>query len=444
MKFTYDEIVKATGAQVLQCENTSGSLCISTDSRHLSSCDVYLPLKGEKFDGHDFIKDADEKGVRGYFTSSKNLIFPKAKFILYVEDTLIAYLKLALYYKEKAAPITVAITGSSGKTTTKEMMACVLAEGYKIHKSPLNHNNEVGLCQTMLSMPKDTEVLILEMGMRGLGEIELLSKYSKPDIAIIANTGTAHIGRLGTVKNIAKAKCEISKYLHPEGILIAHDTELIKSVNKFEGQTIYTGLDSTDLKDIKLNENSSEFVYKKQHYKLNVEGEHNIQNSLFVINTALKLGISSDRIAAGLESYKPIEKRWEVSQIAGYTVVNDSYNSNPESLRAAIATFLGTQTKPNMQRWLVLGDMKELGKSERMYHKEIGEYIEKFVNVNLITVGKLAKFIAKTTKHECASFEDNNGVAQFIKEHAKEGSAILFKASRSMKFEEIIKELSEK
>ena len=320
-------------------------------------------------------------------------------------------------------------------------MASVLAESYKIHKTALNHNNEVGQCQTILSMPEDTEVLILEMGMRGLGEIELLSKYSEPDIALIINTGTTHIGRLGTVRNIAKAKCEIAKYLHEEGLLIAHDTELIRKINKYKGHTLYVSLENKDLKDIKLHQNSSDFVYKNSKYTLNIEGKHNIQNALFVINTALRLGMSAEKIAAGLAKFKPIEKRWEVSEIGGLKIINDSYNSNPESLKAAVSTFLSTQEPP---RWLVLGDMKELGKKERAYHKEIGEFLNQFDNLELITVGDLAKFIAASTIHKYKCFSDNKGVASFIKEHAPQGTKLLFKASRSMKFEEIIKELGKK
>lgn len=440
MKFTFEDIVKATDAKILQCRNKSGQFTISTDSRNINDSNIYLPLKGERFDGHDFIKDALEKGARGYFTSNKNTIETNAKFILYVEDTLEAYLKLALFYKEKIKPITVAITGSSGKTTTKEMMASVMSQDYKVHKSPLNHNNEVGLCQTILSMPDDTEILILEMGMRGLGEIELLSKYSKPDIAIIANTGTAHIGRLGTVRNIAKAKCEISKYLHKEGLLIAHDTELIRKTNKFEGNTLYVSLDSKELKNIKLESHSSEFLYKNQKYKLNVEGMHNIQNALFVINAGLKVGIRPQDIAKGLEEYKPIEKRWEVSDIAGYKIINDSYNSNPESLKAAVSTFISTQKGPKV---LVLGDMLELGKSEKTYHKEIGEYLNtlKTDDVILITVGNLAKFISKTFEGESVQFKENHSAAKYILENISAGTTMLFKASRSMKFEDIIKEL---
>lgn len=441
MKFKYEEIVKATDAEVLKCTNTNGVFRISTDTRNIYDTNVYIPLKGENFDGHDFIKDAVDKGVRGYFTSDKNLVFPDATFVLYVEDTLEAYLKLALYYKEKVRPITIAITGSSGKTTTKEMMASVMSQSFRVHKSPLNHNNEVGMCQTMLAMPSDTEVLILEMGMRGLGEIALLSKYSKPDIAVIVNTGTTHIGRLGSQKNIAKAKCEISQYLHPEGFLVAHDTELIRKNNTYEGQTIYTGLDSEKLRDICLEENSSSFVYKNYRYELNVEGKHNIQNALFVIEAGLKFGMPCDKIAQGLKEYKPIEKRWERIKLAGFNIINDSYNSNPESLKAAVSTFLSTRKSP---RLLVLGDMGELGKGERRYHAEIGEFLNKFKDVSLITVGTLAKYIAQNTQHESESFRGNKGVADYILKNFKKGTNILFKASRSMKFEEIIEELNKK
>lgn len=442
MKFTFEEIAKATDAQIIRCKDNSAFFGISTDTRKIKPDELYLPLKGENFDGHNFIEKAVKDGVQGYFTGDKNLISDDAKYILYVEDTLTAYLKLASYYKTKIHPVTIAITGSSGKTTTKEMTACVAEQKYKIHKSILNHNNEIGLCETMLSMPEDTEVLIVEMGMRGPGEIELLSKYAKPDIAIIANTGSAHIGRLGSVENIAKAKCEITKYLRPEGILLAHDTDLIKSTNTYEGQTVYLGLECKDLKDIQLNSSSCEFVYKNQKYKLNVEGRHNIQNALFAINAGYVLGIAPDLIAKGLQNYKPIEKRWEISNIGGYKIINDSYNSNPESLKAAISTFLATQKSPRM---LVLGDMGELGKYEQTYHKEIGEFLNQYDDVKVITVGELAKYIIKglspEKQSEAVSFEDNKSAAEYILKNIPSCTVMLFKASRFMKFEEIIKEL---
>ena len=442
MKFTFDEIVKATDAKILHCQNNKGRYSVSTDSRSAHFENIYLPLKGEKFDGHSFIQNAIQNGVKAYFTSDKTLVFSDIDCVLYVEDTLEAYLKLASFYKSKVNPKTIAITGSSGKTTTKEMMASVANKGFRMHKSILNHNNEVGLCQTMLAMPENTEVLVVEMGMRGQGEIELLSKYAQPDIAIIANTGTAHIGRLGSVENIAKAKCEITKFLNKNGTLLAHDTELIRKTNDFVGETMYLGLQAKELTDIVLNTNSSEFTYKNQRYKINVEGEHNIQNALFAINAGLLLGMTSEDIAKGLDDYKPIEKRWEISDIKGFRVINDSYNSNPESLKAAVSTFLATQKAP---RLLVLGDMGELGKDEVLYHEQIGEFLNAFDDVQLIAVGDLAKsFLTKLTsaqKTTAIHFEDNKKVANFILENISEGTTILFKASRFMKFEEIIKEL---
>ena len=444
MKFTFEEIKKATNAEVLRLTKKPNSLSISTDTRTVNETNIYLPLIGEKFDGHNFIEDALNKGAKGYFTSDKNIILDKAEFVLYVENTLIAYLKLANYYKRKINPITIAVTGSSGKTTTKEMLASVVSQKYKTHKSILNHNNEIGLCQTLLSMPEDTEVLIAEMGMRGPGEIELLSKYAQPDIAIISNSGTAHIGRLGSVQAIAKAKCEITSHLHPEGTLLAHDTELLRKTNSFKGNSIFLGLDAKELSDIELESSSSKFIYKKFPFKLNVEGEHNIQNALFVINTGLKLGISAELIAKGLEEYKPIEKRWEISEIAGYKIINDSYNSNPESAKAAISAFLSTQ-KTELPRVLVLGDMKELGRQEKHFHKQVGEFINNFDHVELITVGKLAKYITKGLAIEknikFASFENNQDVAKYLLENIPSGTTMLLKASRSMKFEEIITEL---
>lgn len=438
MKFTIDEIIKATGAIEIKCRSTAGTFAVSTDTRTISYNDIYLPLSGENFDGHDFIKTALDNGARGYFTSNKKLKFNDANIILYVENTLIAYLKLARYYKQKRNPVTIAITGSSGKTTTKEMMASVITQCYKTHKSQLNHNNEVGLCQTMLNMPADSEVLIIEMGMRGEGEIELLSTYSQPDIAVIVNTGTAHIGRLGSTENIAKAKCEITKSLHEEGLLIAHDTELIKKANKFKGQTIYTGLESKQLKILSMKKNSSEFEYRNCKFLLNEGGKYNIQNALFVIETAIRLGMPYEKIVEGLANYHPIGQRWEIEKIKNFKVINDSYNANPESVKAAMSAFLDLYPG---EKYVVLGDMGELGKNEVSYHEEVGEFLSGFKNVKLITVGKLAKNIAEKTLHDSKSFTSNKGVAKYIFENIPEGTTILFKASRSMKFEQIIEEL---
>ena len=437
---TAEEIAKLAGGTLVNPGNVRIN-SITTDSRDVPRGALFIAIRGDRFDGNDYVVPAFENGAVCALAERVPENFPGC--VIVVEDTKKALGILAKTYKEKINPLTVAVTGSVGKTTTKEMTANVVQKGYKTHKSILNHNNEIGLCETMLSMPEDTEVLIAEMGMRGAGEIELLSKYTEPDIAVIANTGTAHIGRLGTVRKIAEAKCEITKYMHPEGVLFAHDTKLIRSVNKFKGQTVYLSLESPDVEKIKLNTDSSEFVYKKQKYKLNVEGRHNIQNALFAINVGLKLGISPALIAEGLSEYKPIEKRWEIVDTGRYKIINDSYNSNPESLKAAVSTFLSTQNPP---RLLVLGDMGELGKDEVKYHKEIGEFLNSYRNFRLVTVGKLAKYFKKTLNSEfqdySVSFKTNLEAAEYIKENIEKNTSILFKASRFMHFEEIIEEIS--
>lgn len=436
MNLTVEEIIRATGAKVFGDVDTSLTLGISTDSRNVKKGQIYLPLKGEKFDGHDFISDALKNGSNGYFTHDKPL--QGNAFALQVEDTKEAYLEIARFYKRKVNPITIAITGSSGKTTTKEMMFHVASEKFKTHKSILNHNNEVGLCQTLTSMSSDTQVLIVEMGMRGSGEIELLSEFAEPDIALLTNVGPAHIGRLGSLTNIAAAKLEITKYLHKEGTLIARDDKIIKKLNKFEGKTIYFGLNDENLKIIDLKPTGSSFEYKKQLYKVNLEGEHNIENALGVIEVGLKLGMPSDAIAKGLEKFKPIEKRWEVEEINGLKIINDSYNANPDSVKAALKTFLSLYDNPKV---VVLGDMGELGNDEKKYHKEIGGFLNDYEYDYLIVVGDLARSIKPKNQGKRKHFESNSGAAQYIAKNIKKGSNILLKASRSMKFEEIIEEL---
>ena len=332
------EIIKATGAEVSREYQEDFDVRISTDTRTIQKGDIYLPLKGASFDGEKFIEQALEKGAAGaFYTSSNFCIKAEGKVMLKVHNTLTAYLQLANYRRNKINPKVVAITGSSGKTTTKELVASVLGEKLKTFKTPLNHNNEIGFCQTIFEMPDDTEVLVLEMGMRGLGEIELLSKYSEPDISIIANVGTAHIGRLGSRENIAKAKCEIVKYQRGN-IFIAHDDELIKKTVEFNGEKIFYSIN--DVKILQSESDYSKFEYKGNIYELNVGGNYNIENSLSAIICGEKLGLAVEEIQKGLKKYKPIEKRWEGVNAGGYEIINDSYNANPESMRAFTDTIL--------------------------------------------------------------------------------------------------------
>ena len=271
MGFTLQELINATGAKVIAANDDVDLLTVSTDTRQIGVNMIYLPLKGENFNGFDFIQDALKKGADGYFTDDINNVYPESDVILYVPDTKKAYLQIAEYYRNKISPKVIMITGSSGKTTVKEMMAAVSEQKFITHKTKLNHNNEIGLCQTFLSMPENTQVLVAEGGMRGPGEIELLSEYTKPDIAIITNVGTAHIGRLGSVENIAKAKCEIVKYLNKKGVLIAPNSDLIKKYNNFCGKTEYVNF-SSDIKIRRITNDKTEFDYKYERYVIPQSG----------------------------------------------------------------------------------------------------------------------------------------------------------------------------
>ena len=439
------ELIKAANAKVLKEPEEDLEVRISTDTRTIQKGDFYLPLKGASFDGEKFIQQALDKGAAGAFCTTspfalRELDGEMAQALLQVDDTLKAYLKLANYRRNKLNFTVVAVTGSSGKTTTKELTAAVLSEKFKTFKTPLNHNNEIGLCQTIFEAPDDTQVLVLEMGMRGLGEIEVLSKCAEPDITIISNVGTAHIGRLGSRENIAKAKCEIVKYQRGN-VFIAHDDELIRKTVEFNGEKIFYSL--KDVRILEKNKHYSKFEYGNNIYELNVGGDYNIENALAAINTGLKLGMSVNEIQAGLKKYAPIEKRWEAVKAGGFEIINDSYNANPESMRAFVDTIFELYTKPV----LVLGDMGELGEDEIRYHKELGEYINTHKNLKpeiaVLSVGNLSKYITDEIKN-CNSkhFETIEETINYIKTNIQPDSKIFLKASRSMKFERIIEGLN--
>lgn len=437
------EIIEATGAKVLSEIDEELDVRISTDTRTIQPGDFYLPLKGVSFDGEKFIEQAIEKGAVGAFCTNLSTLTPhpgsahplpqgarEQTCLLKVNNTLEAYLQLANYRRKKLNFTVVAITGSSGKTTTKELVASTLAAKFKTFKTPLNHNNEIGFCQTIFETPDDTQVLVLEMGMRGLGEIELLSKYSEPDITIISNVGTAHIGRLGSRKNIAKAKCEIVKYQRGN-IFIAHNDELIKNTVEFDGEKIFYSI--KDVKILEKGVNYSKFEYQNSIYELSVGGDYNIENALSAINCGKKLGLTTAEIQEGIKTYKPIEKRWEAVNAGGYEIINDSYNANPESMRA----FIDTISELYKNYVIVLGDMGELGDDEVKYHRELGDYIQSKGIQTVLTIGELSKNIANAVH-----FNTVEEVSNYIKTNISKDTKIFLKASRSMKFERIISSLN--
>ena len=438
--FNKEELIKATGAEVLKDSGIDMDFNISTDTRTITPNDIYLPLKGETFDGEKFIDKALTSGAKAYFTTGST-VFDNADFVLKVADTKDAYMKIAQFFRNKINPVVVGITGSSGKTTTKEMVYSVLNRKFKTHKTFSNHNNEIGFCQTVLTMPEDTQMLIVEMGMRGLGEIEYITNYLHPDYAIVTNCGSAHVGRLGSLDNIAIAKCEIADGLKSDGTFISLNQDITKKHLNFKGEKIFYSLD--DVEVLERKPSYSKFRYKNFIYELNVEGDYNIENSLSAINVGLKTGMTELEISDGLKTYHPIEKRWEVEQIKGLKFINDSYNANPESMKASVKAFIELYPNPVV----VLGDMGELGENEIRYHRQVGEFLSGLNKyVKYILVGKLAHEIGKPLENngfEVVYFDTNEQASVYIVENSNESNTIFLKASRSMKFEEILEKIKE-
>lgn len=430
------EIAKITNAVVLSDFEKDLDVKISTDTRTIEAGDFYLPLKGASFDGENYITQAIDKGAIGAFCTQVHPELKNDIALFKVENTLEAYMQLANYRRNLLDFKVVAITGSSGKTTTKEIVASTLSAKFKTFKTPLNHNNEIGFCQTIFETPDDTEVLVLEMGMRGLGEIELLSKYAEPDITIVSNVGTAHIGRLGSRENIAKAKCEIVKYQRGN-IFIAHNDELIQKTVDFDGEKIFYSINDVEI--LEKEADYSKFEYKNETFELNIGGDYNIENSLAAINCGLKLEMSFDEIRKGLKNYKSIEKRWEAVKAGGFKIINDSYNANPESMKA----FIDTVFELYKDYVIVLGDMGELGENEVEYHKQVGQYINLHKaldkNTTVISVGELSKNItSQIINCNSYSFETVDDVVMYLQKNISSNATIFLKASRSMKLERII------
>ena len=438
MKLELEEIIKATNAKVLKNDIKTGKLNFSTDTRTIQKGDIFVPIKGETFDGENFIENALNNGAEAYFTRNEK-VFENAKVVLQVEDTLVAYLECARLCRKNINPKVIGITGSSGKTTSKEMMYAIASEKFKTHKTEKNHNNEIGFCQTMFNMPENTEVLIVEMGMRGFGEVELLSKYSEPDITIITNAGTAHIGRLGSRENIAKAKCEIVKFQNPNGTFVTEKNPMVEEIVDFSGKKVFCSLD--DVKFLEKTTDYTKFSYKGNDFEINVSGEYNVKDAIECIEAGLALGMEIKDIQSGLKKYKNIEKRFEEEIVNGYKVINDSYNANPDSMKGFVKNVVELYKNPV----LILGNMGELGENSKKYHAEIGEYINTLNNKDIIvlTVGEFAKEISDAISLDITknNFKNTKDVSRYILDNMDKSYTIFLKASRSEKFEDIIKYL---
>ncbi|PRS11981.1 UDP-N-acetylmuramoyl-tripeptide--D-alanyl-D-alanine ligase [Bacillus paralicheniformis] len=427
---------------------------VSTDSRKLAKDQLFIPLAGERFNGHVFAEQAFQEGVAAVLWNRSEPNPPEGKPVILVDDTLEALQKLAKAYRHQLDVKVVGVTGSNGKTTTKDMIHAVLGTEYKVHKTEGNYNNHIGLPLTILAMPEDTEIAILEMGMSAKGEIDFLTRLARPDIAVITNIGESHLLELGSREGIAEAKLEIVNGLSKEGTLIYVGDEplLAERLNQPPYETKTFGEDPAfdyQLEDMTQTEEGTAFRVRgiENRFFIPVLGKHNVKNALAAIAAGDLLNVSRAHIAEGLTKLKVTEMRLELVKTPdGVAIINDAYNASPTSMKAAIE--LVEQIKGYGKKMLVLGDMLELGEGEKVFHEEIGQAVNPDSIDFLFTYGELGAYIAKGAlnhfpEHRVLHFnpENKDGLKKTLKEKANTGDLILVKASRGMRLEDVIKDL---
>lgn len=424
---------------------------VSIDTRKIATGNLFVPFRGEHSDGHQFVEDALKKGASAALWQKDVPNPPLHLPILVVEDTLLALQELARSYHSSLNIKVVGITGSNGKTTTKDMTANLLSIQYKVQKTEGNYNNEIGLPLTILGLEEDTEIAVLEMGMSSRGEIDFLTRLARPEAAIITNIGESHLLDLGSREGIAEAKLEIVNGLRDNGILVYFGDEplLMERIENIKGNVIkktFGRWEKNDIfpVDIKQTSNGSTFKIKVStvEFVLPVLGTHNVLNALAAMTVANYFGIPFEKMNEGFASLKLTNMRTEMLEgKKGEKIINDAYNASPTSMHAAIE--LISQLPGYNKKILVLGDMLELGPEEEEFHLKIGESIQSEKVDYVFTFGKLGEFIAKGAKanlpaERVFAFTEKAPLIAELQKLVNEDTIILVKASRGMKLEEVI------
>lgn len=440
-KMMLSEIAEALGSEInKEAEITS----VSTDTRSIEKGCVFLAVKGERFDGHDFAVKAVESGAEAVITEREIEGIP----CIVVESTRMAYLKLAEYYRKKFNPILVGITGSVGKTTTKEMVSLVLSEKYNTLKTSGNLNNEIGLPKTLFNLCSEHKAAVIEMGMSHFGEIERLSKTARPTMAIITNIGFSHIENLHSQHGILQAKLEILRGMDGSAPLIvnADDVSLYPLTYQLGREVLSYGIvnDDCDFRavDIKEEDNRTLFTveYKggRKEIELGCIGKHNILNALAAFCVGIKSGLTEDEIASALKKYKADGLRQNIVKKGEQTVIIDCYNASPDSMKASLTVL--SQLK-NPRKIAVLGSMLELGEMSEMLHGKVAEFVKESGADKLFCYGDDCRYTAERAAElgvNVSYINDKQELADSLKKYLTADDAVLFKASRGMKMEEVI------
>jgi len=460
-KMKIRKIKEALSAELLSCDSEREVENIAIDSREVKAGDLFIALKGDNDDGHNYLEDAAANGASAVIVEEIPSGFEGTEMaVLKVEDTTEALQQLAAYYRQKQTKLkVVAVTGSAGKTTTKDMTAAVLAQKYNTLKTKGNYNNHIGLPLTLLSLSGEEDYAVLEMGMSGFGEIDLLAEIASPDIGIVTNVGPAHLKQLGSLENIAKAKKELIDALDKsDTAFLNYDNQYTrKMADSFEGRVIYYGFErGADLRIICHNFNKKDFrqefevKYLGKEYKFYIKkpGKHNLYNALAAVGVGFENELDAEEIQKGLLEADFTSLRMEILELAeNITLINDCYNANPLSVKAAADVLSEFEAE---RRIAVLSSMLELGPKSNSAHRNIGRYIyQKNIDL-LLTVGNEAELIAQGAAEAgmppeaIFSFDSNEQTAEFLAENLKERDVVLIKGSRANKMEEIADKLMDK
>ena len=458
MAMTWDEVLAATDAEVHSGKLRGNDTIphITTDTRKIAAGDLFIALRGENFDGADFAADALHKGAAAVLVNAplsasvqKDLKKEKGT-VLIVPDTLKAYQEIAHAWRMKFDIPVVAITGSNGKTTTKDLTAAVLSGRGAVCRTAANYNNEVGLPLTLLGITEDDTAAVVEIGMRGLGQIAALAPVAAPNIGIVTNVCEVHMELLGSIENIAKAKAELVEAIPAGGTVILNaDDDRVAAMRSLaaDGVRVLTyglGADADIRAEaLRLAAGGSQFMVtwgsERHDYSIPLTGRHNVSNALAALATGFVLGLTPQEMQAGLRTLAPTKMRYEVHEVGAWCFINDAYNASPSSTRAAIET---TAALYHGRRIAVLGDMLELGAAAEEAHREIGKRVAELGFAALVTYGAQAAWMHEAAQAAgcsiCHHAETHEAAAKYLREILVDGDTVLFKGSRGMKMEQII------
>lgn len=456
MNLTIYDILNLTNGTLVSGDIDLQINNVSIDSRTINTGDLFVALEGENFDGHDFILEAVSGGAVGVVAEEKKLSKCSTvdSALVSVQSTLKAFSEIARGHRMQYDIPLIAVTGSNGKTTTKDMLAAILSQKYQVLKSKENYNNEIGLPYTLLKIQEETKVAVVEMAMRGIGQIKELCETAMPQIGILTNIGPAHFELLGSLRRIALAKGELLKELPADGLAVINwEDEWCKNISSLaKCRIIKYGFNKEC--DVRAENIYSEglrihydLCYKKEREQVSlpVTGKHNVLNSLAAAAASVYLGFGLNEISSGLSSFQLSAMRLEfINAQKGSIVINDAYNANPVSTKASLEIL---QDVPGSRKIAVLGDMLELGELTEQGHLEVGkDAAEKGVDY-LITVGRLSKDISRgailagMTENKIFHFFDLDTAAEKTLELLANNAVVLIKGSRSMKMENIARKL---